>query len=283
MQKTVSLALLLSLSTMALACGPADATSSGPLEPQADGVDEEATIPEVQGDDLSPQAASGSNCTVTKDSSGFFERSSTQGPYVAYVPARYSHSAPMRVIVGLHGCGDTARNFASWGVNPYPTRATQTHIGISVGGETGGSKCWNVSGADDAKIMAAVDDLARCYWLDRKKITIAGYSSGGQLAYRVGMLQSTKLAGILIENSGLYAAGNKDNALLWAAVRRIPIAHRLHQGDTVFPADRVRADWATLRAWRFPLTTSEIAGGHDGTSTDWAEWLIPQSQAWSLP
>jgi len=31
------------------------------------------------------------------------------------------------------------------------------------------------------------------------------------------------------------------------------------------------------------LTTSVVAGTHDGTSTDWWSWLIPQSATWTAP
>ena len=105
-------------------------------------------------------------CSVTKDSAGFFTRTSSASSYVAYVPASYDGTAPMRLIVGVHGCGDNAMNFATWGVNPYDTRATQNHIGISVGGADG--RCWNAS--DDAKVLAAVDDISSCFWVHQKKV-----------------------------------------------------------------------------------------------------------------
>src|SRR5262249_4605330 len=77
-------------------------------------------------------------CTTAKDANGFFWRASPLGKYVAYVPASYDGTKPMRLVVGLHGCGDTAYNFATWGVNPWDGRATQEHIGISLDGATGG-------------------------------------------------------------------------------------------------------------------------------------------------
>ncbi|MCL2724407.1 MAG: prolyl oligopeptidase family serine peptidase [Polyangiaceae bacterium] len=142
-------------------------------------------------------------CTVTKDKNGFFTRNSSLGSYVAYVPASYSPNTPMRLIVGLHGCGDDALNFAHWAINP--NTATQQYIGISVDGATSpdGEGCWDV-GNDDPKVLAAVDDISKCYWVDQSRITIAGYSSGGILAYSVGLQNASRFAGILIEDSGLY-------------------------------------------------------------------------------
>jgi predicted esterase len=228
---------------------------------------------------VDPGPAPTETCQVSKDSAGFFTRQSSKSEYVAYVPASYSPKKPMRVIVGLHGCGDSAMNFATWGVNPYQTRATQTHIGISVGGETGANNCWN-KGGDDDKVMAAVDDLAKCFWIDRGKIIVAGFSSGGELAYRVGMKQSASFAGVLIENSSLSAAGDTPASLLKNAGWKLPIAHRAHTSDAVFPIDEVKADWSLIKNAGFPLATSEVAGDHNGTGDDWANWIIPQSASW---
>jgi predicted esterase len=220
-----------------------------------------------------------STCSISKDADGFFSRTSAKSPYVAYVPASYSPSQPMRVIVGLHGCSDNALNFAKWGVNPWAGRATQQHIGISVGGETGSNKCWSM-GNDDDKVWAAVEDLAKCFWVNRSKVVVAGFSSGGQLAYRVGMTQSSKFAGILIENSGAYASGLAVPSLLSSATWKIPIAHYAHTSDSVFPITKVRADWSVIQSSSFPLTKTESSGGHDGSSDDWM-WLIPLSTSWT--
>jgi predicted esterase len=264
---------------------PSAPTSADGGAPDASDADASAGSPEdppEQPAEPDPGPAPTQACTVQKDSDGFFTRKSSKSDYVAYVPASYDPTKPMRVIVGMHGCGDTALNFARWGMNPYATRSTQDHIGISVSGETGNNKCWSMGGDDD-KVLAAVEDLATCFWVHRAKVVIAGFSSGGQLAYRVGMMHASSFAGILIENSGLYAAGSTPAALIAGASWKLPVAHRAHTGDTVFPIDKVRADWAAMKAAGFSVTTSEVAGGHDGTTDDWATWLIPQSKLWVRP
>jgi hypothetical protein len=232
---------------------------------------------------VDPNAGAGpkptTTCSVTKDSAGFFTRTSSASSYVAYVPASYDGTAPVRLIVGVHGCGDSAMNFATWGVNPFDTRGTQDHIGISVGGADG--RCWTAS--DDAKVLAAVDDISKCFWVHQKKVVIAGFSSGGELSYRLGLSQASRFAGILIEDSGLYAANNNPDALLANASWKVNIAHLTHTSDPVFPLATVKADWVKTKAAGFPLVTKETAGAHDGTSTDWATWLIPQSASWVAP
>ena len=232
---------------------------------------------------VDPNASAGpkptTTCSVSKNGAGFFTRTSAASSYVAYVPASYDGTTPMRLIVGLHGCGDDAMNFATWGVNPYDTRATQDHIGISIGGADG--RCWNAS--DDAKVLAAVDDISSCFWVHQKKVVIAGFSSGGELAYRVGLSQASRFAGILIEDSGLYAANGNPDALLANAAWKLHVAHLTHTSDPVFPLAQVKADWVKTKAAGFPLMTSETPGAHDGSSTDWAGWLIPESTSWVAP
>jgi dienelactone hydrolase len=232
---------------------------------------------------VDPNAGAGpkptATCNVTKDSAGFFTRTSSASSYVAYVPASYTGTAPVRLIVGVHGCGDTAMNFATWGVNPYDTRSTQDHIGISIGGADG--RCWTA--ADDAKVLAAVDDISSCFWVHQKKVVIAGFSSGGELSYRLGLSQASRFAGILIEDSGLYAANSNPDGLLANASWKLNIAHLTHTSDPVFPLATVKADWAKTTAAGFPLVTKETPGVHDGTSTDWATWLIPLSASWVAP
>jgi predicted esterase len=258
-----------------LAANAPDQAPVAPSEPP-----EKADKPAPPASDPGPPPTSA--CTVEKNDAGFFWRTSPKSAYVAYVPASYDPASPMRVIVGMHGCGDTAENFATWGINPWATRATQAHIGISVSGETGNNRCWS-KGNDDDKVLAAVDDLAKCFWLDRSKVVVAGFSSGGELAYRVGLLHADSFAGILVENSALYAAGAPTSALLGGAAWKLNVAHRAHTSDSVFPIAQVKADWAAMTSAGFPLVSSEIAGTHDGTSDDWANWLIPQSAGWTRP
>ncbi len=223
-------------------------------------------------DDPGPPPA---GCKVQKDRDGFFVRSSGKSAYVGYVPKSYT-GKPMRLLVGLHGCGDDARNFAEWGVNPYATRDAQEHIGISVDGASGGGDCW--TRADAAKVLAAIDDVATCFYVHRQKVVIAGFSSGGILAYGVGLENASRFAGILVESSAL--PGNVDPA---KASWKLPVAHVAHVDDEAFPLAKVREGWKRLRDAGFSLQTTEVEGGHDGTTEDWAKWLIPRMAAWNRP
>ncbi|MBS2018949.1 MAG: hypothetical protein JST00_39145 [Deltaproteobacteria bacterium] len=222
-------------------------------------------------DDPGPAPAGCSG--ITKDKDGFFKRTTSASDYVAFVPKGYA-GKPTTLVVGLHGCGDSAYNFATWGVNPFKTRTTQGHIGISIGGKDG--KCWDANG-DQAKVTAAIADISTCFYVHQQKVVLAGYSSGGILAYRMGLANADKFAGILIENSGL--GGANPSAASW----KINVAHTAHDGDTEFPLAKVQADWNKLTAAGIPLQKRNVPGTHDGTSDDWSDWLLPKIAGWKAP
>lgn len=231
-------------------------------------------------DDPGPKPTS--SCSITKDSSGFFTRSGTGASYVGYVPASYDGTKPVRLVVALHGCGDSAYNFATWGANPYDTRATQQHIGISLDGASAAGGCWSMGG-DDAKVLAAIDDAMSCFWVHKHEVVLAGFSSGGELAYRVAMMHASRFAGLLVECSAAYASSSDEGVLLAGASWKLPIAHRAHASDGVFPLASVQGDWAKITAAGFPLTSDLVSGDHNGTSTDWASWLLPHASSWIAP
>ena len=249
-----------------------DAAADAPVDP-----------PPVVDPNAGAGPAPSATCTVSKDQYGFFVRTSTKSSYVAYVPPGYDGSAPARLVVGLHGCGDSAMNFATWAMAPWDTRATQDHIAISIGGKDG--QCWT-NGTDDDKVLAAVDDLSTCFWIHQQKITIAGYSSGGGLAYRVGLEHADRFAGILIEDSAAYGAGGagiSEDTLLAGASWKLNIAHLTHTSDADYTLSQVLTDWTKITSDGFPLVTQQTAGTHDGTGTDWSGWLLPQSESFVHP
>jgi predicted esterase len=224
-----------------------------------------------------PGPAPTQDCGLAKGQ--FFTRYSGASSYVGYVPNSYT-GQPTRLLVGLHGCGDSAWNFASWGVNPYDTRDAQDYIGISIDGASAGGGCWDSS--DEAKVLAAIDDISKCVYVHQQKVVIAGFSSGGELAYGVGFRNASRFAGILIENATISAAGDP-NQLMGGAAWNINVAHRAHTQDGVFPIDTVRDDWQLLRDAGFPIASSEVSGDHDGSSLDWTSWLLPQMAGWKHP
>ncbi len=216
-------------------------------------------------------------CAIEKGA--FVERASPKSRYVVYLPKSLDEKRPAPLLVGLYGCGDRARNFAEWAIDPWATRATQDWIGLAVDGASRHG-CWDLD-KDADKVLAAVDDLARCANVDLERVVIGGYSSGGNLAWRVAMTHSDRFAGVLIENAALHRSLLKVSE--WSRARRLPIAHRAHREDPVFPIAKVLTDEKRLKERGFPILLDVQPVDHSGSSEDWAQFLIPKMRDWKRP
>lgn len=219
--------------------------------------------------------------TIHADEQGFFElhTQASNLSYWARLPVGFAAGTPYPLVVGLHGCGDSAKNFVTWAVAPYDQRATQAHIGVSIGGRDGG--CWDL-GQDEAKVLEVVADVRQMFFVHQKKVTLAGYSSGGMLAYYTGMRNAYTFAGILIENSGLPFADQTD-AVLAAAEWKLNVAMSVHLGDANFTIAATRGDRDRLQGAGFPVQFREVEGDHDGNSGDWVDFLLPKIVGFEAP
>ena len=224
------------------------------------------------------------SCTVNPDSNGFFTLTSTASNYVVRLPPAYevAHPRPSRLLVALHGCNDTAINFATWAAVPFALRSSQNYIAISVGGRDGA--CWNLS-TDAALVNAAIAHVRSCFYVHQERIVLGGYSSGGGLAYKLAMTDALTYAGVLIEHSSLRSVVGSSNvdAALNAAAWKLNIGHAAGINDLVYLIADVHSDMTKIVAHGFPMQYREDASDHNGSSSEWSDYLIPLMANWSLP
>lgn len=221
-------------------------------------------------------------CAINPDANGFFTLTSAASNYVVRLPVGYetAHPRPSRLLVALHGCGDTAFNFATWAAAPFALRAQQNYIAMSVGGREG--TCWNL-GSDEALVAAAIAHVRSCFFVHQERIVLAGYSSGGDLAYKLAMKDALVYAGVLIEHSTLsYAVVNVDNVLN-AAGWKLNVGHIAGTNDSVYPISVVRGDRDAIMTHGFPMQYRETSSDHGGSSADWDSYLIPLMSKWTTP
>ena len=219
-------------------------------------------------------------CTVSPNSSGFF---SLSGDTVRLPPTyEVGNPRPSRLLIALHGCGDTAANFATWAAAPTSVRSTQDYIAVAVGGRDG--QCWDTD--HDATLVAAtIARVSSCFYVHQDRMVLGGYSSGGDLAYKLAMTDSLVYSGVLIEHSGLYdvvGSANVDNVLA-SAEWKINIGHTAGINDNVYPISSVRSDYNKIVAHGFPIHYQETSEDHNGSSDDWSGFLIPLMAKWSTP
>ncbi len=245
-----------------------------------------ATPPDLLDD---PGPGPTQSCAYTEDQYDFFELvSSDDVHHTVRLPKLPAYDAnnpqPYPLFVALHGCGDTADNHGKWSAVPWEGtyRDEQSYIALSVGGRDG--TCWQMT--DDPIVFAAIARVRECFWVHQKKIVIGGYSSGGQLAYNVGLSNAAFFAGILIANSSAHdgvGGASKVDAALAAAAWKINIAHKARTSDTVFPIADVKADNTKILAQGFPLDFLEAAGTHGDVAGDWDGFLLPHLAGWRAP
>jgi hypothetical protein len=214
-----------------------------------------------------------------------FEVTGGSVPYWAFVPGSYdaSNLTPAPLLIWLHGCYGYSEGDI-WVVDPGAGGEPQDWLTIAVGGREG--DCWTPS-VDEAKVMAALEDVETHFNVDRRRVILGGYSSGGDLAYRTGFRHSSSFAGLLIENSSPFRDTESSAAeSLGAATTRPHIVHLAHTGDTTYPLAGVQQELGTVAAAGFPIELIERPGSHSdaNTDTDLRELLLPHiDDGWLAP
>jgi len=155
--------------------------------------------------------------------------------YYVHVPAGYSGSAPLPVVVALHGAFSTARELERQsGLSLLADREGFLVVypqGIGLGDWF---RHWNSGyccgkarrmNLDDVGFaLAAVDDVARRNPVDRSRLYIAGFSNGGMLAYRIAAEHSDIVAAVAVVSAtiGGVPAPNEPE---WSIVQpKMPVA-----------------------------------------------------------
>jgi hypothetical protein len=216
----------------------------------------------------------------------------SQGNYWADVPASYdpSHQTPTTLFVWLHGCGGYSEGDI-YTVSPEG----RDWISIAVGGREG--DCWDPN-ADQSKVLAAIADVETHFNVDRHRVILGGYSSGGDLSYRLAFYDADQFAGVLAENTSPFRdTGSTESASLAAAAWKFNVVHLAHLQDTEYPIAGVREETDAMIAAGFPLQRIEVDGGHydepgeienghavPGTDADLITYLLPYIDAgWRSP
>ena len=213
---------------------------------------------------------------------------SPQSQYWVDVPTGYDASGktPTELFVWLHGCGGEGAGDI-YTVSPAGDR---NYISIAVGGRE--DACWNPD-TDQGIVQAAISDAETHFNIDRHRVVLGGYSSGGDLAYRLAFYQSLEFAGVLAENTSPFRdTGSTAAKSLAAAQWKFHVVHLAHTEDEVYPVAGVRAEIDQLSAAGFPVQLIERPGTHydspapgvPGTDADLQSLLLPHlNDGWRSP
>jgi pimeloyl-ACP methyl ester carboxylesterase len=221
------------------------------------------------------------------------------GYYWLNVPASYdpSNQTPTTLFVWLHGCGGESSGDI-YTVSPETVAGTgrpRDWISIAVGGTDDG--CWDPN-SDQPLVTNAIADVETHFNIDRHRVILGGYSSGGDLAYRLAFYDANQFAGVLAENTSPFRdTGSTEAASLAAASWKFHVVHLAHLQDTEYLIQGVREETNAMIAAGFPLQRIEVEGDHfdqpgelvnghpvPGTDADLIELLLPHiDDGWRSP
>ncbi len=237
-------------------------------------------------------AAPGSSSTVPAHPVSFqadtpFTLQTPQSNYWVDVPSTYdaSNRTPFELLVWLHGCGGDAAGDI-YTVSPSGDRP---YLSIAVGGRDG--DCWDPN-VDQAKVLAAISDAETHFNIDRHEVVLGGYSSGGDLSYRLAFYHSLQFAGVLAENTSPFRdTGSSASQSLAAARWKFHVVHLAHTEDQTYPLAGVEAEIKTMTDAGFPVQLITRPGNHyddsnatSGTDHDLQTYLLPHlSDGWRSP
>lgn len=186
--------------------------------------------------------------------------------YYLHVPSTVKPGAPL--VIMLHGATANGRNdvhrygwhhmadshdFVVAGPDAPTLRANQPESNENFrtwnhGGHRGAS---NVTMSDDVGFIAAmIDDIARRSAIDRRRVHVAGFSSGGSMAHRLGIELAGRIASISASAGGLpptYGRPARGVPILISAGDRDPVTPVGGKGTFIADSHRAIIDkWRAL-------------------------------------
>ncbi len=196
-----------------------------------------------------------------------------QPDYWVDVPPSYdaSNETPETLLVWLHGCGESAEADLPE-ITPGEDRS---YIAISIGGRDG--TCWDQD-TDVPMVLAAIANVKTHFNINPRRVIIAGYSSGGNLAYRTIFYNADLFAGILALNTSPFTGTDSTaSQSLAAAAWKFNDVQLAHTGDTVYPLAQVQTEIGQMQSAGFPVTLIVEPGAHSDANTynDLRQYLLP--------
>lgn len=175
---------------------------------------------------------------------GTFSAASFYGrPYHVYVPYGYRPATPLPLLVMLHGCSQSAGDFA---FSTEMNALADTYGSLVVYPEqlpaANGRRCWNWfrvehqerGHGEPAEIVGIVQEVTAHYRVDRNRVYVAGLSAGAAMAVIMGATYPDVFAAIGVCSGVPYKASTHLPGSLLVMARGVSDVTR--QGQAAFAA-----------------------------------------------
>jgi poly(3-hydroxybutyrate) depolymerase len=187
----------------------------------------------------------------------------TMRDYYIRVPTGYDPSKPYPVLFGGGGCGGSLVTNGNGAFSNSNANSGAIQIGMSYVWAQGGGACFSDNGANTPDLPyfdSMLKEIEANYCVDKGKVFVGGYSSGGWEAYMLGLARGGVVRGISPAAGGLRMDRPPGS--------KVPIAALLLTGadDTANPATGATGSDAAM------ALILQINGC---TGTDTVPWEVP--------
>ena len=189
--------------------------------------------------------------------------------YLAYAPTSYDPALPTAVVVALHGAHMTAEGYEGLGAEVADAKG---FLLLVPEGSVASGQGFTWAAGDALLVGRALDDLEACYSVDPRRRFVEGYSSGGAIAYLLGLGHAERFAGVAVSAGSLFAAEAMAKKTLVPGARwRVPVSLTHGIDDPKIPIASSRLARDRLAAAGHPVHLHEHPGGHDISPALFAE------------
>jgi phospholipase/carboxylesterase len=213
-------------------------------------------------------------------SSASFSRTSSDAPHAIFAPLHYESNYAYPLIVWLHGQGDDERQL----LRVMPMVSMRNYLAVAPRGLVSGneSDCpWPQSAEQiqqaEQRVFDSVDAVGGKFHFSSQRVFLAGFDTGGTMAFRVAMNPPDRFAGVL-SLGGAFPTGRTPFGRLPEA-RKLPVFLAVGRDSTHYPPEDVCANLRLLHTAGLSITLRQYPCRHEllpQMLRDVDRWIIEQ-------
>jgi phospholipase/carboxylesterase len=180
--------------------------------------------------------------------------------YAVFAPLHYESNYAYPLILWMHGSGFDERQL----IRVMPFISMQNFVAAAprapwASGERGGFEWRNLYQATTVAsqlIFECIDQVAEQYHIDRQRVFLAGYQSGGETAMRVALRHPDRFAGAIAINGAFprrdHPLGSLEN------VRNLPLLLLHGENSTWYPLSQLCEDMRLFHSAGMQVTVRQF-------------------------
>lgn len=211
---------------------------------------------------------------------GQFQRTTGHAtPHALFVPMHYEPNYAYPLLVWLHGPGDDERQLQR--IMPLVSLRNYVAVGPRATANIKGRKGmeWRQSERDidaaEAAVFSCIDQVTDRFNVAPHRIFLAGYSTGGTMAFRLGLRHPQQFAGVL-SLGGSFPSGNMPLARLSQA-RKLPLFIAQGRDADNYSIDRSCDELRLFHSAGLSVTLRQYPCGDELTThmlSDMDRWIM---------